>query len=102
MNPPVRRSAAALCRALLPVTLCTLLAGPAQAQLPAYRPGEQVSGTIRCFGFGLGGVLQQWEEAFRKLQPGVRFDDRLPTSDAAIPALVTGVSDLGPDGGEAT
>jgi phosphate transport system substrate-binding protein len=108
MTQPVRRAAASwrpaaiLRRTLLPVALCTLLAGPAQAQLLAYRPGEQVSGTIRCFGFGLGGVLQQWEEGFRKLQPGVRFDDRLPTSDAAIPALVTGVSDLGPDGGEAT
>ena len=108
MTQPVRRAAvswrpaAILRRTLLPVALCTLLAGPAQAQLLAYRPGEQVSGTIRCLGFGLGGVLQQWEEGFRKFQPGVRFDDRLPTSDAAIPALVTGVGDLGPDGGEAT
>jgi len=81
-----------------------LLSGTAQAQesLPAYKPEREVNGVIRNFGFGLGGVLQQWEDGFHKLQPGVGFDDRLPTSDAAIPALVTGVSDLGPDGGEAT
>jgi phosphate transport system substrate-binding protein len=97
------------------LALCTLLlfASVARASesdgggfdlsaLPAYRPQETVSGTIRHFGFGLGGVLQLWEDEFRKIQPGIRFDDKLPTSDAAIPALVTGVTDLAPDGGEAT
>ena len=74
----------------------------AQAALPSYTPEQTVSGTIRNFGFGLGGVLKLWESEFQKLQPGIRFDDRLPTSDAAIPALVTGVTDLAPDGGEAT
>ena len=70
--------------------------------LPHYEAGQTVSGTIRNFGFGLGGVLALWEEGFRKLHPDVRFTDHLPTSDAAIPALVTGVADLAPDGGEAT
>jgi phosphate transport system substrate-binding protein len=70
------------------------------AELPAYQPEYKVSGTIRNFGFGLGGVLKLWEEDFRKIHPGIRFDDKLPTSDAAIPALVTGVTDLAPDGGE--
>jgi phosphate transport system substrate-binding protein len=70
--------------------------------LPQYKPEQTVAGTIRNFGFGLGGVLKLWEEGFQKIHPGIRFDDRLPTSDAAIPALVTGVADLGPDGGEAT
>ena len=70
--------------------------------LPHYEAGQTVSGTIRNFGFGLGGLLALWEEGFRKLHPGVCFADHLPTSDAAIPALVTGVADLAPDGGEAT
>src|SRR5207253_1074073 len=70
--------------------------------LPHYEAGPELSGTIRNFGFGLGGVLVLWEEGFRKLHPGVRFVDHLPTSDAAIAALVTGVADLAPDGGEAT
>ena len=70
--------------------------------LPHYEAEQAVSGTIRNFGFGLGGVLVSWEEAFRRIHPGIRFEDHLPTSDAAIPALVTGVADLAPDGGEAT
>src|SRR5256714_12809010 len=73
---------------------------PRLIDLPQYKPEQIVSGTIRNFGFGLGGVLKLWEEDFQKLHPGIRFDDKLPTSDAAIPALVTGVADLGPDGGE--
>ena len=55
--------------------------------LPHYEAGQALSGTIRNFGFGLGGVLALWEEGFRKLHPGVRFVDHLPTSDAAIPAF---------------
>ena len=70
------------------------------AQLPAYRPTAVVTGTIRNFGFGMDGLLKLWEQDFQRFQPGIRFDDRLPTSDAAIPALVTGVTDLAPDGGE--
>jgi phosphate transport system substrate-binding protein len=70
--------------------------------LPHYQAGQVASGTIRNFGFGLGGVLVSWEEGFRKIHPDVRFEDHLPTSDAAIPALVTAVTDLAPDGGEAT
>src|ERR1700674_1584983 len=70
------------------------------AELPSYQPEQQVSGTIRNYGFGLGGVLKLWEDEFRRIHPGIAFDDKLPTSDAAIPALVTGVTDLAPDGGE--
>lgn len=68
--------------------------------LPAYHPHTQVSGMIHNVGFGFGDLLEKWERAFSRVEPGVRFEDRLPTSDAAIPALITGVSDLGPDGGE--
>ncbi|WP_077035131.1 PstS family phosphate ABC transporter substrate-binding protein [Pelomonas sp. KK5] len=80
--------------------LCTLTAQ--SGELPVYKPEQAVSGTIRNYGFGLGGVLQLWEAEFQKFHPGIRFQDTLPTSDAAIPALVTGVTDLAPDGGEAT
>jgi phosphate transport system substrate-binding protein len=78
------------------------MAARSEGALPSYEPTIQVQGTIRNFGFGLGGVLALWEEGFRRYHPHVRFDDHLPTSDAAIPALVTGVADLAPDGGEAT
>ena len=75
-------------------------ASGAPAGLPTYKPEQKVSGTIRNFGANLGGVLKLWEEGFGKIHPDIRFDDKLPTSDAAIPALVTGVADLGPDGSE--
>jgi phosphate transport system substrate-binding protein len=70
--------------------------------LAPYQARSDVSGLIRNYGFGLGGVLQQWEVGFRRIHPNIRFEDHLPTSDAAIPALVTGAADLTPDGGEAT
>jgi phosphate transport system substrate-binding protein len=69
--------------------------------LPSYVPEQAVSGAIRNHGFGLGGVLKLWEDEFRKIHPGVTFQDQLPTSDAAMPALICGVTDLAPDGGEA-
>ena len=90
-----------LLAAVAPASECAA-AGFDLSAVPAYQPERTVSGTIRHFGFGLGGVLKLWEEEFQKIHPGIRFDDKLPTSDAAIPALVTGVTDLAPDGGEAT
>ena len=77
-------------------------ASGASIDLPPYKPQQKVAGTIRNFGSALAGVLKLWEDGFRKIHPEIRFEDKLPTSDAAIPALVTGVADLGPDGGEAT
>ncbi len=77
-------------------------AADSTADLPGYQPRQTVTGTIRNFGSNFGGLLKLWEEGFRRFHPQIRFDDKLPTSDAAIPALVTGVADLGPDGSEAT
>jgi phosphate transport system substrate-binding protein len=70
------------------------------SELPVYSAENKVSGTIRNFGSGLGGLLQLWEDGFRKIHPDVKFEDKLPTSDAAIGALVSGVADLGPAGRE--
>jgi phosphate transport system substrate-binding protein len=91
--------------ALVPVTLAAATqswSAGAAVDLPGYQPKQIVTGTIRNFGSNFGGVLKLWEEGFRKFHPQIEFDDKLPTSDAAIPALVTGVADLGPDGSEAT
>ena len=70
--------------------------------LTDYQPQRQVSGVIRNFGSDFGGLLKTWETSFQKYQPGVRFQDNLPTSDAAIGALVSGTADLAPSGREAT
>jgi phosphate transport system substrate-binding protein len=72
----------------------------AEEGLPPYEPESVVTGTIRFHGFGLGGVLVSWQQEFQKFHPGVKFQNDLRTSDAAFPALITGVSDLAPDGGE--
>ena len=68
--------------------------------LPHYTPSTPVTGVIRNYGFGFGGLLKIWEAEFQRFHPGVTFQDTLITSDAAFPALVTGVTDLAPDGGE--
>jgi phosphate transport system substrate-binding protein len=68
--------------------------------LPSYQPEQRVSGTIRSFGFSLGGMMPIWEEAFRRYHPEIRFDDKFPSGDVAIAGLVSGVSDLGPQGRE--
>ncbi len=67
---------------------------------PAYAPQQPVAGVIRNYGFGFGGLFKVWEGGFKKYHPGASFNDTFPTSDAAFPALVTGVTDLAPDGGE--
>jgi phosphate transport system substrate-binding protein len=68
--------------------------------LPAYRPEQRVTGVIRQWGSAYAGLVKRWEEGFRKFHPGVSFQDTLPTSDAAFPALITGVAELAPDGSE--
>jgi phosphate transport system substrate-binding protein len=70
------------------------------SELPEYQPEQKVSGTIRSFGFSLGGMMPVWEEGFRKYQPDIRFEDKFPSGDAAIAGLVSGVADLGPQGRE--
>lgn len=70
------------------------------AGLPVYQPEQRVSGTIRSFGFSLGGMMKVWEDGFRKYQPDVNFEDKFPSGDVAIAGLVSGVSDLGPQGRE--
>ena len=72
--------------------------------LAAYKPEQKVSGTIRQWGNNYikdSGLVQLWEEGFRKYHPGVRFEDNLASSAVAIPALITGVTDLAPMGRQA-
>jgi phosphate transport system substrate-binding protein len=64
--------------------------------LPTYQPTRQVSGTIRSWGHGfLRPMMKLWEEGFQKYHLGVRFEDKLVTSAAAIAGLYTQRADLG-------
>ena len=63
--------------------------------LQRYSPTIQVSGLIRVFGNNyIPDLMRQWEEDFRKLQPGVQFETRLPGSEAAMAGLYGGIADL--------
>lgn len=65
-------------------------------KLPAYQPGPPISGTIRSWGHGfLRPMMKLWEEGFQKYHPGIRFEDRLVSSAAAIAGLYTQRADLG-------
>lgn len=78
-----------------------LWAVPASAtELATYKPAMKVSGTIRSFGYSLGGLLPIWEAGFKTFHPDVTFADTFPSGDAAIAGLVTGVADIGPQGRE--
>jgi phosphate transport system substrate-binding protein len=68
--------------------------------LPTYKPERSVTGSIRMWGSNYlkdGNLADYWEASFKKFHPGVTFDYHLKTSLAAVPALVTGVADLGPN-----
>ncbi|WP_020575587.1 PstS family phosphate ABC transporter substrate-binding protein [Actinopolymorpha alba] len=69
--------------------------------LPEYQPEQVVSGTIRQRGVNYiadSGLVDRWEEGFRRHHPDVRFDDDLKSSVLALPALYTGMADLAPMG----
>lgn len=68
------------------------------ADLPAYQPREQVTGTIRLWGSNYivdGNVGEYWEKEFQKFHPGVKFEYHMLTTRAHVPSLVFGVADLG-------
>ena len=68
--------------------------------LPHYEPQQQVSGTIRMGGAKMAGLLFVWEDAFKKLQPGIQFVNDLPSSDVALAHVIVGSADLAPSGRE--
>jgi len=95
------RFPAALTAGAFLVAACAFAGDFDLSGLPPYAPpAAELSGTIRNFGNGYAGVLKKWEEGFQKFFPAIAFADTLPTSDAAFPALITGVTDLAPDGSE--
>jgi phosphate transport system substrate-binding protein len=72
--------------------------------LPEYKPGQQVSGTIRQWGNNYikdSPLVEVWEAGFRKFHPDVKFKDNLSSSAVAFPGLIAGVADLAPMGRQA-
>ncbi len=69
-------------------------------KMPVYVPAQPVSGLIRNSGSAFAGLLATWEAGFRKLQPGVSFQDSLLSGDSAIGAIESGAADLAINGRE--
>jgi phosphate transport system substrate-binding protein len=69
-------------------------------QLPAYRPGQRVSGVISVWGHGsfkhdfMGHLVKSWEDGFARYQPGVKFDYRMYGTASSIGALYAGAGDI--------
>ena len=67
-------------------------------ELPPYVPKEQVSGVIRIWGSNYikdGRTAEYWEAGFRKRQPGITFEYRVPNSLLEVVSIATGVADIG-------
>jgi phosphate transport system substrate-binding protein len=94
-----RRSAAKACRSLaLGTMLLVSLNCPADelSEMPAYRPTQQIDGTIHSWGHGyLKPMMKLWEEGFQHYHPKVRFEDELVSSAAAMAGLYSRRADLG-------
>ena len=76
---------------------------PAIAALPPpYQAHGVVHGVIRIWGHGaydrsrdfIGALVRAWERGFQRVQPGIRFENHLVGTAAAIGALYTGRGDL--------
>ena len=73
--------------------------------LPAYKPEQKVTGTIRMWGsnyFTDSPLAEWWAAEFKKHHPDVKFDFHLNTTLHAIPGLIFGMSDIGPMGRQIT
>jgi phosphate transport system substrate-binding protein len=67
--------------------------------LPAYKPEQKMSGTIRIWGsgyFAQGNLGKYWEDGFRKYHPDIKFDYHLKAPALGIPALCVRLADIAP------
>lgn len=70
------------------------------AALPAYVPGQPVTGTISLWGHGsfkrdfMGNLIKRWFAEFQRTQPGVKLDYRMYGTASAIGALSVGEGSL--------
>ena len=65
------------------------------AGLPKYQPSGELKGVIRLWGNNyIPALVQAWEDGFRKIYPGIRFETSLPGSEAAVAGLYGGIADV--------
>lgn len=64
-------------------------------QLKPYAPQQSVSGTIRNWGNNyIPALMKDWEDGFRRYQPGVQFETNLKGTEAAVAGLYGGIADI--------
>ena len=64
-------------------------------EVPAYRPAQPVSGTIRIWGHdAMQGVAKNWEQGFARFHPDVKLEMKLMGSATAMPGLYSGNADI--------
>ncbi len=80
--------------ATLLVATCIAPLHAAEA-LPEYKPGMQVSGTLRASGNDhMAGLFKRWQAGFRKYQPGVAFVDALYGTGSGMYGLEMRTADM--------
>jgi len=66
-------------------------------QLPAYKAVDGLSGQMKSVGSDtLSTLMKQWTDGFKELYPNVKIEVESKGSATAPPALIEGVSQLGP------
>ena len=88
---------------LLSIVLVGSLCSVAYAQktnflvgLDPYSPQQRVEGVIRIQGNNYAaGLMQLWQDAFRKRHPRIQFNTSLKGTETAMAAVYSGMADLG-------
>jgi phosphate transport system substrate-binding protein len=66
-----------------------------QAELPEYRPSQQMTGQIRLWGStSMLRLMKLWEDGFRKYEPNIVFENDLKGTASAQFGLFESVADL--------
>jgi phosphate transport system substrate-binding protein len=73
---------------------------PAASSSPDLAPPTATAAVIRVYGSDLNGMMVAWERGFRRLHPGVRFQNRFPSSDGWAAGMEADDDDIGTSGRE--
>ena len=63
--------------------------------LRPYQPQQTVTGTIRVWGNNyIPSLMKNWEDGFQPFQPNIKFETRLPGTEAALAGLYGNIADV--------
>jgi phosphate transport system substrate-binding protein len=83
--------------AIAAVMTMTSAAKALDESLPSYQPMNRIAGQLKSVGSDtLGNEMEEWAKAFMALYPAVKIEVEAKGSATAPPALLRGISQLGP------